>query len=216
MLATDTYMHVRTYWLAKLDRHLHQLAHTGLIQFGKRIIFKNLGIIVSIQELTCIITGESIRHLSQIIRTKAEELSFLGNLVSRQSCSGNLDHGTNLILQVNICCCNFCVSSLNHKLLHIFQLFDISNQRNHNLRNNIPIRMSLLYINSSTNHSLSLHLSNLRISYRQTATTMTHHRVKLMQRIDHRLDMLHALALSICQLLDILFLCGNELMQRRI
>ena len=51
MLATDTYMHVRTYWLAKLDRHLHQLAHTGLIQFGKRIIFKNLGIIVSIQEL---------------------------------------------------------------------------------------------------------------------------------------------------------------------
>ena len=36
----------------RLDSHLHQLANTGLIQLSERIILEDLGVIVSVQELT--------------------------------------------------------------------------------------------------------------------------------------------------------------------
>ena len=48
MLSTDTYMKLRIYRLAKLDCHIHQLADTCLIQFCKRIVLEDLGILVSI------------------------------------------------------------------------------------------------------------------------------------------------------------------------
>ena len=53
--------------LTKLDSHLHQLADTVLIQLSERIILEDLGVIVSVQELTCIITGEAEGHLGQIV-----------------------------------------------------------------------------------------------------------------------------------------------------
>ena len=76
--------------------------------------------------------------------------------------------------------------------------------------------MSLLHIDSGTNHGTGLHLGNLRIGDSQTAAAMTHHGVELMERINHSLDVLHALALGVSQLLHVLILSGNELMQRRI
>ena len=45
---------------------------------------------------------------------------------------------------------------------------------------------------------------------------MAHHGVELMQRGDDGLDVLHGLALGLGQQLDVLFLGGNELVQRGI
>ena len=61
-----------------------------------------------------------------------------------------------------------------------------------------------------------LHLSDLRVGNSQTAATVTHHRVELVQGSDDVLDGLNGLALSLSKLLDVSFLGRNELMQRRI
>ena len=56
MLSADTDMQIRIHRLAKVDGHLHQLADTCLIQLRKRIVLKDLRVIVSIQELARIVT----------------------------------------------------------------------------------------------------------------------------------------------------------------
>ena len=61
-----------------------------------------------------------------------------------------------------------------------------------------------------------LHLCDLRVGDSQTASTVTHHRVELMQGVDNALDRLNGLVLCVSQLLDILFLSRYELMKRRI
>ena len=86
---------------AILAGQVHQLADTGLIQLGEGIILEDLGVVIGIQELTGIITGEAIGHLSQVVGTEAEEVSILSDLVSGQACARNLDHGTDLVLQLD-------------------------------------------------------------------------------------------------------------------
>jgi len=76
--------------------------------------------------------------------------------------------------------------------------------------------MCLLNLDCRTDNSLGLHLGNFRISNSQTASSVTHHRVELMQGSDDGLDGLNALALCLSQLLNVSFLGRNELMQRRI
>jgi len=76
--------------------------------------------------------------------------------------------------------------------------------------------MSLLNIDSCTDNSLCLHLSDLRIGNSQTAATMSHHWVELMKCIADSFDLFNSLALCVSQFLNIFFLSRNELMQRRI
>ena len=87
MLAADTYVKVRVNRFAEFDCHLHQLANASLIQLSERIAFKDLSIIVSTEELTSIVTREAVSHLSQVVCTEAEEISFLSDFVSSQSSS---------------------------------------------------------------------------------------------------------------------------------
>ena len=216
MLAADTAVERRIYRLAEVDGHLHQLAYTLLIQLSKRILLVDLCIIVSIQELTGIITREAEGHLCQIVGTEAEEISILSDLVSSQSCSRDLDHGTYFVLHINTCCSDLCISSLYNSLLNVLKLLYLANQRDHDLRNNLELRMILVYVDGSADNRLGLHLSDLRVGNGETAASVTHHRVELMERADDGLDVLNALALGISQLLDLL-LCGrNELVKRRI
>ena len=76
--------------------------------------------------------------------------------------------------------------------------------------------MILLNVDSCTDNSACLHLSDLWVSNSKTASTMSHHRVELVKGSDDCLDLLYSLALSISQFLDVLFLCRNELMKWRI
>ena len=76
--------------------------------------------------------------------------------------------------------------------------------------------MSFLYVDSSTDNRSCLHLRDFRIGNCKTASTMPHHRVELVQTVDDRFNLLYSLALSVSQFLNVLFLCRNELMQRRI
>ena len=76
--------------------------------------------------------------------------------------------------------------------------------------------MSFLYVDSCTDNCFGLHNSDLRIGNCQTKSTVTHHRVELMQGSNQVLNKLYRFALSVSQFLDVFFLSRNELMQRRI
>ena len=60
VLATDTYMKVRVNRFSKFNGHFHKLANANLVEFCEWIVLKDLSVIVCIQELTSVITGESV------------------------------------------------------------------------------------------------------------------------------------------------------------
>ena len=68
----------------------------------------------------------------------------------------------------------------------------------------------------SLDDGTSLHLGDFRIGDGQTAATVTHHRVELMQGGNDILDVLDGLALCLGKCLDVFLFGGNELVERRI
>ena len=74
--------------------------------------------------------------------------------------------------------------------------------------------MLFLNFDCSADNCLCLHLSDFRISYSKTTSTMSHHWVELMQGSDDCFDILNGFTLCISQFLNISFLCRNELMKR--
>ena len=74
--------------------------------------------------------------------------------------------------------------------------------------------MSFLNIDSSTDNCACLHLSDFRISYSKTASTMSHHWVEFVQRADDCFDLVNRFALCISKFLDIFFFCWNKFMKR--
>ena len=92
VLTADTAVQLGTGSFTVLHSHLHQLANTVTIQLGEGIVLKDLGVIVSVQELTGVITAEAVGHLSQVVGAEAEELCFLSDLAGSQSCAGDLEY----------------------------------------------------------------------------------------------------------------------------
>ncbi len=107
------------------------------------------------------------------------------------------------------------LSSLYHNILHILQFLLLSNKWNHNLWNYI-VTFLLLHLDSSLHNSSRLHLSNLRICHSQTTASVTHHRVKLMKLITFCLDIFWCQSHICCKCLNVLHICRNKLMKRRV
>ena len=62
--------------LPSLDSHFHELANASLVELSERVVLEDLLVIVSVEELTCIVTAEAVSHLSKVVSTEAEEFSF--------------------------------------------------------------------------------------------------------------------------------------------
>ena len=76
--------------------------------------------------------------------------------------------------------------------------------------------MTCLNCDSSLDDRSGLHCGDLGVGYGEAASAVTHHRVELVEVCDYLLDVLNALALYLCESLDISLVGGNELMKRRI
>ena len=76
--------------------------------------------------------------------------------------------------------------------------------------------MALVDGNRSADDGTGLHDSDLRIGDSQTAATVTHHRVELVETLDESLDLFNGLALGVSEFLDVSFFGRNELVERRI
>ena len=87
VLTADTAVQLGTGSFTVLHSHLHQLANAVTIQLGEGIVLKDLGVIVSVQELTGVITAEAVGHLGQVVGAEAEELSFFCHFVGGEASS---------------------------------------------------------------------------------------------------------------------------------
>ena len=216
MLAADAHVHIGTDRAAQAHRHLHEFANAGAVKPRKRIVLKDAGIVIRIEEFACVVTAEAKRHLRQIVRAEAEELCLFGDLVGRERGTRDLDHGADLIAQLDAGGGNLGVRGLHDEVLDVLELLGLAHKRDHDLWHNVPVRMAPLDVDRSADDGAGLHLRNFGIRNCKAAAAMAHHRVELVQAGDDTLDLLDGLALCSGELFDIRLLGRNELMQRRI
>ena len=76
VFAADTDVEVAVYGLTELNSGFHKLTNTDSVELSKGIVFEDLGVVVAIEELTCVVAREAIGHLGKVIGTEAEEISF--------------------------------------------------------------------------------------------------------------------------------------------
>ena len=195
-------------------QHLDQIGVGKLVKMAAhdgRETRPDLVLVVCAQELGGIITAEAEGHLGQVVGAEAEELGFLGDLAGSQGCAGDLDHGTDLILHINACSSNQFVCDLDHNVLDELQLLDLANQRDHDVRGDHMAGLSR-DVQSSLDHGAGLHGCDLRVGNSQTAATVAHHGVELVQRSNHVLQVIKGHAHIGSQLLDVLVLGGQTLL----
>ena len=102
VLAADAQAQVGTGGAAIGGSHLDQLAHADLIQVLERIALVDLVVVVSAQELGCVVTAEARRSSgSGRWCPKLKNSASLAISPGGQSGARDLDHGADLVLHVD-------------------------------------------------------------------------------------------------------------------
>ena len=173
----------------------------------------DLLVVVSAQELAGIVAGEAEGHLGQVVGAEGEELGLLGDLVGGQSRAGISIMVPTLYFMSELAALMISSAVLTTTFLTYFSSLTsptrgimISGTMVHSGLTAWTARAALMT-------ARVLHGGDLRIGDGQTAATVTHHGVKLMQAGDDGLDVGHALAQVLGQQLDVGLLGGHELMQ---
>ena len=92
VLAANADLQVRSTASTVFDSNPHQAAYPGLIDCLERVGWHDVMFGVVTDEAFVVVSTDPQTRLSQIIRTKTEELSGFGNLTRGQSGSWNFDH----------------------------------------------------------------------------------------------------------------------------
>ena len=216
VLTADTAVKFGTGLAAELDRHLHQLADAHRVETGEGIGFVDLVLVVCGQELAGVVTREAERHLGEVVRAEAEEFRFLGDVVCGKRCARDLDHGADLILELDARLRDGLVRRLDDDVLDELHFLDFARERDHDLGNDVPLGMTALDGDRCLDDGVGLHDRDLGIGDGKAAAAVTHHGVELVEIGDDLLDLRDRLALRLCERLDVGFLGGNELVKRRI
>ena len=216
LLAADAELDVRAGLTAQLRRHLDEAADACLIELGERVGFVDLAVVVGRKELARVVTGEAEGHLRQIVRAEGEELCLVGNGVGGQRSARDLDHGADLVGHVGTGFLDDLLRSLVDDGLDEGQLLLLADQRDHDLRRDLPCRTAAADSQRGLDDRGSLHLGDLREGDVQTAAAVAHHGVELMQRGNDLIQMLDAQAHFCGQICDILRIGRDELVQGRV
>ena len=137
VLTADTELDVGAGLAAEVSCEGNELADAILVELSEGIVLIDLLVVVSAEELACVVTGEAEGHLGEVVGTKGEELSFLLDLR---------------------------VSGSNDNILNLLELLDLANQRDLDL--GIDGRVSVLWLNvqSGADNCLGLHNSDFRVT----------------------------------------------------
>jgi len=213
VLAADAAVHLGTDLLAEGNGHFHKLANAVLVQLGEGVVLVDLAVVVSREELTCVVTAEAEGHLGEVVGAKAEELGFLGDLVGGEAGSGDLHHGADFVLELNAGLGDLGIGGGNDDVLNELHLLDFAGEGDHDLGNDVPVGMGLLDVDGGADNGRGLHLGDLGVGDGQTAATVTHHGVKLVETVNDILNFGNGLALCNGKSLDVGFFGGNELVE---
>ena len=216
VFAADSELDVRTRGSSQIRRNFYELADTCLIQLCERIVLVNFLFVIRSEEGARVIAAEAERHLRQVVRTEAEEFRFLRNLIGSQRGPRDFDHRTDLIMEIDLLIGNDFIRRRRHDAFYVSELFDLSDEWDHDFRYNVPLGMALLYVDSGFNDGRRLHFCNFRIRNGKAAASVAHHRVKFMKGSNNGFQLRNLKAHFRSQRYDILFRRRQEFMQRRI
>ena len=200
--------------LTQLDSHIHQLAHTLLVQVGERIGLVDLLVVVIAEELTGVIAAEAEGHLRQVIRAEAEEVRLLGDLVGRERGARDLDHRADVVLHVHASIFNQRVRRADNDVLDELELLALADQRDHDVRRDHRAGLGA-DLERRFDDGVGLHLGDLRIGDAQAAAAVAHHGVELMQAGDDLVQVLDGQAHFLGQLFDVLRVGRDELQKQQ-
>ena len=216
MLAADAEVDVGTSRSAELCRHLDEFADADLVEFGERIGLVDLLVVVRAEELAGVVTAETEGHLSEVVGAEGEELGFGRDRVCGERRARDLDHGADLVLHLDAGRLDALVGGLGDDGLDVRKLFDLADERDHDLGHDFPVRMSGLHCDRRLDDRFGLHDRDLGIGDGESASAVSHHGVELMQRSDDVLDFLDGHTHIVGKRLDVGFFRGDELVERRI
>ncbi len=111
MLAADTYFEFGFGCATLFNTHLHELANAFLIEYFEGIGLDDAMFLVELEELGSVVAREAEGHLGKVVCTEREEVSNLCNLVCNESCTGHLNHCTNLVGYAAACFLEYLCSS---------------------------------------------------------------------------------------------------------
>src|SRR5690554_5485776 len=127
MLTADTDLQSTATLPTLFNAHLNKDTYTILIETLEGVFLKNAFFDVVRKESTSIVSAKPIGHLGQIVGPKGEEVGFLGDLISNDGGSRNLNHGAYQILKGSSGFCHDCIRLSDADLFHQLQLFDGAN-----------------------------------------------------------------------------------------
>ena len=216
MLTADAEVNVGTGCPAEFGCHLDEFADADLVETGEGIGFVNLLLVVGVQELACVVTAETEGHLGEVVGAEGEELRFGGDCVGGERRTRDLYHGADLVLHLHACVRKALVGGGNHDALYIGKLFDFADERNHDFGDHLPVGVLLLHRDCRLHDRLGLHDRDFGIGDRETAASVTHHGVELVQTGDDGFDGVDGHIHILGKRLDVGLFGGHELMERRV
>ena len=101
MFAADADFEFRLGCTAFFNAHLDELANAFLIENFEGIGLDDAVFLVELEELGSVVARETEGHLGKVVGTKGEEVGHGCDLIGAEGCTGNLDHGADLV--VNVC-----------------------------------------------------------------------------------------------------------------
>src|ERR1035437_2845398 len=183
VLAADADFQVRVGLAAAIDRHLHQLADTFLVEDGEGIVGEDLAILVVLLELRIVVAREAHGGLGQVVGAEAEELGFLGDVAGGERGARNFDHGADHVLEFRHAgLAEHFLGNRHHYLLLILEFLDAADQRDHDFGDHLHALLEDLY--DRFEDGARLHFGDLGIGDAETAAAVPQHGVELVEFFD--------------------------------
>mmetsp|Transcript_69740 Transcript_69740/g.153830 ORF Transcript_69740/g.153830 Transcript_69740/m.153830 type:complete len:399 (+) Transcript_69740:474-1670(+) len=219
MLATDAQVNVWPGRTATLHCGAHQLANAVHIDRVKRVARQDATVHILRQELGLrIIAADAKRHLRQIVGAKAEELGHGCQLARLQRATGHLDHGANLVRDLDALGRLHAVSGGAQDGNLVLQLVEDAHQGHHQL--GVHASAGLDHVGSSLHDCVGLHLGDGGVHNAKAAAAQAHHGVGLVEALQARVDHLGCAAQLrrhlLAQVGERGALVWQELVQRRV
>src|SRR5215471_19019528 len=163
---------------APLDTGSNQGAYAFGVDGREGILLENLFLLINPKELADIVPGKPERQLREVVGAKREELSLGGDLIGSLRAAWNLDHRADQVLDLDAGLFHDIGGhTIDHRLL-VAQLLHVSNQRDHDLRNDLE--PFLVQPARGFDDGPRLHLSVFRIGDAETDAAVAEHRVEFV------------------------------------
>ena len=216
MFATNAALQIALHRAAFLHAHRDQLTHAFGVERIERVARQDFLAEVVGQKGVDVVSTVAEGHLGEVVGAEAKEIGLLAHLVGGESRTGDLNHRADQDIQF---------AAVLLLRLHFFHHFAYATAQQLQFRcradqwdHNFRLGVDLLFLTG--NHRFGdrghLHVENLGVGNRQTATAMTEHRIGFVQCLHPCLDCgpLHAQSARHFGLASVIV--GQELVQRRI